>query len=70
MYSEPSRTSKMQFFAHVADFIQTLTIFAKQPILGVSEGKCPSDKTKQKLVSLSVISQKIRTAISAYFFYF
>ena len=34
-------------------------------ILGVSQGKCASDKTKQKLGALSFISQKSRTTISA-----
>ena len=47
---------------------QPLTIFAKHFILGVSQGcEYASDKTKQNPGVLSLISQKIRTAISTNF---
>ena len=38
-----------------------LTIFTKDSILGSSQGKCASDKAKQKLGALSFISHKILT---------
>ena len=44
-------------------------VFAKHSILGASQGKCASDKTKQKLSVLPYISQNIRTASSADFFH-
>ena len=55
--------------ADIVDCIQSLTIFAKHSILGASQGKCASDKTKQKLSVLPFISQNIRTASSADFFH-
>ena len=57
----------MELFANIVDCIQPLTIFAKHSILGVSQGRCASGKTKEKLNALSFISQKIRTAISVDF---
>ena len=60
----------MELFANIVDCIQPLTIFAKHSVLGVLQGECTSDKTKQKLGALSFTSQKIRTAISADFFHF
>ena len=68
--SELSQTSTMELFAIIVDCIQPLTIFAKDSILSVSQGRCASGKTKEKLGALSFISQKIRTAISADFFHF
>ena len=48
----------MELFANIVDCVQPLTIFAKHSILGISQGyKCASDKTKQKLGSLSFILQ-------------
>ena len=70
MYSEPSKTSKVELFANIVDCIQPLNSFAKHSILGVSQGRCASGKTKEKLGALSFISQEIRTAISADFFHF
>ena len=71
MYSERSETSKMELFAKVVDCITLLTIFAKHFIIGVSKGyEYASYKTKQNPGALSLISQKIRTAISAIFFHF
>ena len=58
MYSELSKTSKMKLFGNILDYIQPLTIFAKHSILGVSQGRCASNKTKEKLGALSFISQK------------
>ena len=60
----------MKLFANLVDCIQLLTIFAKHSILGVSQGRCASGKTKEKLGELSFISQKIRAAISADFLHF
>ena len=61
----------MELFANIVNCIQSLTNFAKHSILRVSQGyKCASDKTKQKLVALLFISQKIRTTISEGFLYF
>ena len=61
----------MEVFVKIVDCIQLLTIFAKDSILGVSQGyEYASDKTKRKPGALSFISQKIRTAISADFFHF
>ena len=45
----------MELFANIVDYIQTLTIFTKDFILGFSQGKCASDKTKQNLGALSLI---------------
>ena len=68
MYSEPSKTSKMELFAKIVNCIQPLAIFGKHFILGISQGyKYTSNKTKQKLGALSLISQKVRTAIPANF---
>ena len=60
----------MELFANIADCIQQLAIFAKHSILGVSQGRCACDKTKEKLNALSFISQKITAAISLDFLYF
>ena len=67
MYSELSKTSKMELFGNILDYIQPLTIFAKHSILGVSQSRCSSGKSKEKLGALLFISQNIRTAISANF---
>ena len=48
----------MELFPNIVDYIQPLTIFAKHSILGVSQGRCASVKTKEKLDALSFISQK------------
>ena len=49
----------MKLSANIFDCIQSLTIFAKHSILGVSQShKCASDKTKQTLGALSLNSQK------------
>ena len=53
MYSEPSKTSKVELFANIVDCIQPLNSFAKHSILGVSQGRCASGKTKEKLGALS-----------------
>ena len=61
----------MELFAKIVDCVQPLTIFAKYLILGVSQGyEYTFDKTKQNLGELSLILQKIRTAIIANFFPF
>ena len=60
----------MELFVNIVDCIQPLTVFAKCSILGASQGRCASVKTKEKLGALSLISQKIRPAISADFFHF
>ena len=58
----------MKLFAIIVDRIQSLTVFAKHYILGVSQGyEYASDKSKQNPGVLSLISQKIRTAVSANF---
>ena len=58
----------MELFPKIVDCIQPLTIFAKDFLLGLSQGyKYASDKTKQNPGALSLISQKVRTAISANF---
>ena len=69
MYSEPSKTSKMELFAKIVDCIQPLTIFTEHFILFVSQGyEYVSDKTKQNPGVLSFTSEKIRTEISANLF--
>ena len=60
----------MKLFAIIVDYIPSLTIFAKHSILVVSQGRCASGKTKEKLGALSFILQKIRTAISVDFLHF
>ena len=60
----------MKIFAIIVDYIQSLAIFTKHYTLGVSQGRCASGKTKEKLGALSFISQKIRTAISVDFLHF
>ena len=61
----------MKIFPNIVDYIQPLTIFANLSILGASQGRCTSGKTKEKLGGLSFISQKkIRAAISADFLHF
>ena len=56
--------SNMELFEKKVDFIQSLTIFAKTSVLGVSQGyEYASDNTKQKPGALPFISQKIRTAV-------
>ena len=58
-------------FAKIVDCIQWLNDFTKHFLLGVSQDyEYASDKTKQNPSALSLISQKIRTAISANFSYF
>ena len=52
----------MEIFANIVD-----CVFAKHSILSVSQGRCASGKTKEKLGALSFVSQNIRTAISADF---
>ena len=47
-----------------------MELFAKHSKLDIPQGKCASDKSKQKLGTLSFFSQKNRTTISAEFFYF
>ena len=70
-YSELSEISKMEFSTKIVDCIHPLTIFAKHFILGVSQGyKYVSDKAKQNPGALSLIPQKIGTAIFANFFHF
>ena len=55
----------------MVDCIQLLTAFAKQFMLSVSQGyKYASDKSKLNPGALSLISQKIRTEISANFIHF
>ena len=71
MYSERSEISKIKFPTKIVDCIQPLTIFPKHFILGVSQGyEYVSDKAKQNPGALSLIPQKIRTAISANFLHF
>ena len=61
----------MEFSTKIVDGIQPLTIIAKHFILGVSQGyEYVSDKAKQNPGVLSLILQKIRTAISASFLHF
>ena len=60
----------MKLFAIIVDYIPSLTIFTKHSILVVSQGRCASGKTKEKLGALSFILQKIRTAISVDFLHF
>ena len=61
----------MEFSTNIVDCIQLLAIFAKQFTLGVSQGhKYDSDKAKENPGALSLIPEKIRTAISANFFHF
>ena len=57
----------MESFANLVECIQPLTIFAKHSILGVSQSRCSSGKSKEKLGAFLFISQNIRTAISANF---
>ena len=46
-YSEPSQTSKTEFFSKTVRIMQSLTIFAKCSILGSSNGyDCASDNAK------------------------
>ena len=61
----------MELSANIVDCIQPLTIFTNQLILRVSQGyECTSDKAKQSPGSLSLVTQKIRTVISANFLHF
>ena len=70
-YSELSEISKMEFSTNIIDCIHPFTIFAKHFILGVSQGyEYVSDNAKQNPDALSLIPQKIRTAISVNFFHF
>ena len=57
----------MELFANIVDCIQPLAIFAKYFILGASQGTCVFAKSKEKLGTLSFISEKIRIAISRVF---
>ena len=52
----------MEIFANTVD-----CIFAKHSILSVSQGRCASGKTKEKVGALSFFLQNIRTSISADF---
>ena len=71
MYSERSETFKMELFAKLIPCIKLLTIFAKHFIISVSKDyEYASYKTKQNPGELSLISQKIRTAIFAISFHF
>ena len=55
----------MELYPKIVDCIQTLPIFAKHFRLGVSQGfEYASDKDKQNPGALSLIPQKIRSAIS------
>ena len=45
----------MELIANIVDCIQPWTIFAKHSILGASQVKCTSGKTKEKLGALSFI---------------
>ena len=60
----------MEPFANLVESIQPLTIFEKYSILGVSQGRCVSGKSKEKLGVLLFISQNIRAATSVDFFHF
>ena len=60
----------MELFANIIDCIQPSTFLAKHSKLDIPQGKCASDKTKQKLGALSNKKKKNRTTISAEFFYF
>ena len=61
----------MEFSTKIVDCIHPFTIFAKHFMLGVSQSyEYVSDKAKQNPGVLSLIPQKIRTAISANFFHF
>ena len=49
----------MEFFVKIVDWIQPLTIFTRDFILGASQGyEYASDKSKQNFGALSLISQK------------
>ena len=70
-HSELDEISTMEFSTKIVDCIHLLTILAKHFMLGVSQGyEYVSDKAKQNPGVLSLIPQKIRTAISANFFHF
>ena len=69
-YSEPSKTSNIEPFPNLVECIQPLTIFAKHSILGALKGRYVSGKSKEKFGGFLIISQKVRTAISADFFHF
>ena len=61
----------MKLFAKIVDCAQPLAIFGKHFMLGVSQHcEYVSDKTKQNPSALSLVLQKVRTAISANFFKF
>ena len=61
----------MEFSAKIVDCIQPLTILAKHVILGFSQGyEYVSDKAKQNPGAVSLVPQKIRSAISANFLHF
>ena len=61
----------MEFSTKTVDCIQPLTIFAIHFISGVSKGyEYVSDIAKLNPGALSLIPQKIRTAITANFFHF
>ena len=56
----------MEVFAKLVDCIQPFTIFAKRFLLFVSQGnEYAFEKAKQNPGVLSIISQNIRTVISA-----
>ena len=59
----------MEVFAKLVDCIQSFTIFAKRFLLFVSQGnEYAFEKAKQNPGVLSIISQNIRTVISANLF--
>ena len=39
-------TAKIELFTYIVDCFQPLLIFAKHSILGISQGRCASGKTK------------------------
>ena len=61
----------MGFSAKIADFIQSQTIFGKHFMLDLSQGyEYAFGEAKQNPGALSLIPQKISTAVSANFFHF
>ena len=48
----------MELFANIVDCIEPLNFFAKHSILGVSQGECASDRTKQKTQCVVIYSTK------------
>ena len=60
----------MELLANIVDYIQPLTVFANHSILSVSQGRCASGKTKEKLSALPFISPKNQVTISVDFLHF